>query len=165
MKFLRLLALFCLLLACSCAKREGPLQLQVWHQMQPTDREVLERAVTSWAARHPEAEVTVLYKETEELRTSFQTAALAGLGPELLYGPSDQVGPLAIMGFIRPLENFFSDAELAEFDTACLVHFRGHLYQVADRIGNHLTLIYNKRLLATPPEDTDELIRMGRELT
>ena len=154
-----------LLLLCSCKGREGPLQLQIWHQMQPTDREVLERAVENWEAHHPDAEVTVLYKETEELRTSYQTAALAGLGPELIFGPSDQVGPFAIMGFIQPMEEFFSDAEQAEFDTTCLVHFRGHLYLVADRIGNHLTLIYNKKLLPEPPKNSDELIALGRELT
>ncbi len=158
-------AFILLLLLCSCKGREGPLQLQIWHQMQPTDREVLEHAVENWEARHPDAEVTVLYKETEELRTSYQTAALAGLGPELVFGPSDQVGPLAIMGFIQPLEKFFSDAEQAEFDTTCLVFFRGHLYQVADRIGNHLTLIYNKKLLPEPPKNSDELIRLGAELT
>ncbi len=154
-----------LLLLCSCKGREGPLQLQIWHQMQPTDRTVLERSVKQWEAKHPDAKVTVLYKETEELRTTYQTAALAGLGPELVFGPSDQVGPFAIMGFIQPMEEFFSTSELAEYDTACLVHFRGHLYQVADRIGNHLTLIYNKKLLPVPPKNSDELIALGRELT
>lgn len=162
---LKQFTLLSMFIFCSCTGREGPLRMQVWHQMQPTDREVLERAVKSWDARHPEVTVTVLYKETEELRTTYQTAALAGLGPELIFGPSDQVGPLTIMGFIQPLEDFFSEAELAEFDTACLVNFRGHLFQVADRIGNHLTLIYNKRLLPEPPKNSDELIRLGRELT
>lgn len=165
MKYLRLAALLSLIFACSCASHKGPIRMQVWHQMQPTDRAVLERAVKVWDAQHPEATVTVLYKETEELRTTFQTAALAGLGPELIFGPSDQVGPLAIMGFIQPMERFFSEKELAEFDSACLVYFRGHLFQVADRIGNHLTLIYNKRLLPEPPKDSDEMIRVGRELT
>jgi arabinogalactan oligomer/maltooligosaccharide transport system permease protein len=139
--------------------------MQIWHQMQPTDRAVLERAVKTWEKRHLEAVVTVLYKETEELRTTYQTAALAGLGPELIFGPSDQVGPLAIMGFIQPLEPFFSDEELAQFDSACLVRYHEHLFQVADRIGNHLTLIYNKRLLPAPPKNSDELIRVGKELT
>ncbi|MFH1010091.1 MAG: extracellular solute-binding protein [bacterium] len=165
MKYLRVAVLFSLLFTCSCTSHKGPVRMQVWHQMQPTDRAVLERAVKTWEARHPGASVTVLYKETEELRTTFQTAALAGLGPELIFGPSDQVGPLAIMGFIQPMEPFFTDEELAEFDTACLVHSHGHLFQVADRIGNHLTLIYNKRLLAEPPKDSDELIRVGKELT
>ncbi len=160
-----LLSVFFLLATCSCASHKGPVRMQVWHQMQPTDRAVLERAVKVWDAQHPEATVTVLYKETEELRTTFQTAALAGLGPELIFGPSDQVGPLAIMRFIQPMEPFFTEEELAEFDSACLVHFRGHLFQVADRIGNHLTLIYNKRLLPEPPKDSDELIRVGKELT
>ena len=58
---------------CSCSGRKRRLQLQVWHQVL-LDRDALVRSMRNWNARHPEAEVTVLYRETEELRTSCETA-------------------------------------------------------------------------------------------
>jgi len=106
-----------------------------------------------------------IYYETEELRSNFIVAALGGSGPDLVYGPADMVGPFYDMKIIQPLEEFFSHDTLAQFDPMGLVRLKGHLYMLADRIGNHLTLVYNKKLLPKPPQTTDELIAMGKSLT
>jgi maltose-binding protein MalE len=106
-----------------------------------------------------------IYYETEELRSNFIIAALGGSGPDLVYGPADMVGPFHEMGIIQPLEDFFPEAELASFDAMALVRFQGHLYMIGDRIGNHLTLVYNKKMLPAPPQTTDELIALGKTLT
>jgi len=146
-------------------KRGGPLQITIWHQMQVEGREVLQAQLEKYMQANPEVTVTQLYKETEELRSSYQTAAVAGGGPQLIYGPSDQVGPFDAMGIIKPLENLFDQEFLKNFIPSGLVYFKGHLYQIADRVGNHLTLVYNKKLVPVPPKDTDELIRIGKKLT
>jgi len=46
-----------------------------------------------------------------------------------------------------------------------LTWYKGHLYQVADKLGNHLTLVYNKKLVPVPPRTDEELIRIGKTLT
>ena len=43
--------------------------------------------------------------------------------------------------------------------------YRGHLYQVADKLGNHLTLVYNKKLVPVPPTTEEELVDIGRSVT
>ncbi len=126
---------------------------------------MLEQAVSAYDLAHDSLEVSVIYKETEELRSGFQAAALAGLGPDLIFGPSDQVGPFATMGFVRPLDDAITRSRSLELDDRALVKFKGHTYQLADRVGNHLTLVYNKQLVAKPPESTAELILVGKELT
>jgi arabinogalactan oligomer / maltooligosaccharide transport system permease protein len=156
--------LFALLLM-GCRKESNVLHLQIWHQMRPEDRAILEQASKEYSTQHPNVSIEVIYKETEELRSGFQSAALAGFGPELINGPSDQVGPLATMEFIQPLENLFPSARLAELDTMALVWFHGHLYQIADRVGNHLALVYNTKLLPVPPKNTDEMIAMAQKTT
>ncbi len=133
--------------------------------MQPEDRAVLTRLVNQYDAQHPQVEVELIYKETEELRSSFQSAALAGLGPDLIYGPSDQVGPFVTMQFVRPLEQIVPAGRIADLDSIAVVRFKGHTYQVADRVGNHLALVYNTKLIPHPPQTTDDLIRIGREIT
>jgi maltose-binding protein MalE len=109
--------------------------------------------------------VEELFKETEELRSGFIIAALAGQGPDIVYGPSDQVGPFEMMDIILPLESLFDSAWLAGYDPRGLTWYRGHLYQVADKLGNHLTLVYNKALVPVPPSTDQELIRIGKALT
>lgn len=161
-----LAALLCAgFLFASCRRDDGITRLQLWNQMLPEDRALLVEMVKAYETSHPQVRVEVIYKETEDLRSSFQTASLAGLGPDLIFGPSDQVGPFATMGFIRPLEDVFDPARAAELDSVCLVRFKGHVYQIADRVGNHLTLVWNSKLLARAPENTDELIQMGRDIT
>ena len=133
--------------------------------MQPEDRAVLTRVVERYDAHEPLVEIEVIYKETEDLRSSFQSAALAGLGPDLIYGPSDQVGPFATMRFIRPLDEDIPPSRYLELDSNAIVHFKDHVYQIADRVGNHLALVYNTKLVPVPPQTTDELIRIGKEIT
>lgn len=161
----RFFALGFLLLFLGCASEDGVTRLQLWHQMQPEDRAVLVRVVQEYDAKHDSVEIEVIYKETEELRSNYQSAGLAGLGPSLVYGPSDQVGPLATMKFVQPLDSFFAADEFARFDERALVKFKGQTYQLADRIGNHLALVYNKALLPTPPTTTDELFEIGQAVT
>jgi arabinogalactan oligomer/maltooligosaccharide transport system permease protein len=133
--------------------------------MLPEDRTLLAKVVAVYEKAHPNVHVELIYKETEELRSAFQSASLAGLGPDLIYGPSDQVGPFATMGFVRELDDVIPAARIPELDSRAAVTFKGHIYQLADRVGNHLTLVYNTKLVPVPPQNTDELIRIGKEVT
>lgn len=139
--------------------------IHLWHQMMYAQRTVLAELASRFEAEHPDVKIVLTYRETEELRSSFQAAALGGSGPELIYGPSDQVGPLATMGLIAPLEGDLPTLDLIDFDPAAQVRFRDHLYALGDGVGNHLMLLYNRKLVAKPPETTDELIRAGQALT
>jgi arabinogalactan oligomer / maltooligosaccharide transport system permease protein len=138
-------------------------RIHLWHQMIYSHREVLRQAADSFERANPGVRVVLTYRETEELRSSFQASALGGKGPELIYGPSDQVGPLATMGLIAPLpEDRF---ELAAFDQAAQVRFQDSLFALGDTVGNHLMLIFNRRLVPNPPRTTEELILLGKALT
>jgi arabinogalactan oligomer/maltooligosaccharide transport system permease protein len=154
-------------LALSCAKStlDDPHQIVIWHQMRPEERAVLNWALDKFMKENPGVTVTALYKETEELRSGYQIAAIGGAGPDLVYGPSDQVGPFEAMKIILPLDTLFDRQFLSGFNPKALVTSNGHLYQIADQIGNHLMLIYNKRLVPVPPFDTDELIHIGEQIT
>lgn len=125
----------------------------------------MDSLLQEYMRRNPGVRVSMTYYETEELRSNFIVAALGGSGPDLVYGPSDAVGPFHVMEIIQPLENFFTHDYLAQFDDKGKVYYQGHLYQLADRIGNHLTLVYNKKLLPEPPRTTEELVEIGKRLS
>lgn len=173
-----LIILFTLLFLLGCQEDTDKIKVHLWHQMEPAKIPVLNELIIEFEAENPDIEIIALHKGTEELRTGYQAAsAFTGGGPELVYGPMDQIGPFEVMkleggekSIIRPLENLFSDEFFDKFSKNALVNYKGHIYQIADRLGNHLALVYNKRLfrevgLTEPPKTIDELIEYGKKLT
>ena len=137
----------------------------IWTQDLTAGRAVLDSVLQAYMEEHPDVSITLTYYETEELRSNFIIAALGGSGPDLIYGPADAVGPFHVMGIIQPLETLLDAEYLEQFDPKARVWYKGHLYLLGDRIGNHLALVYNKRLVPNPPKTSDELIEMGRKLS
>ncbi len=153
------------LFTSGCGTRKDPHHIVIWHQMRVDERLILAGQLRQFMASHPGVTAEEIYKETEELRSGFIVAAIAGQGPDLVYGPSDMVGPFEVMGIIAPIENRFDKEYLATFIPQALTYYKGHLYQIADKIGNHLTLVYNRKMISTPPQTDLELIEMGKKLT
>ena len=173
-----LLILLLLLLSVNLFGSEG-LQISLWHQMEPSKEPLLKELIAEFEAENPGIEVNVLHKGTEELRTGFQTvAAFTNTAPELVYGPSDNLGAFEVMklsdrneeSIITPLEDIFSEEYLDRFMDQAKFLYQGHIYMLADRLGNHLSLCCNMKLfrevgLERPPETLSELLEYGKKLT
>ncbi len=151
-----------------CGKRDDTVAITLWHTMLPAGREVLREQIAAFEAAHPGVRVRQLYKEPEELRSSFQAAALAGIGPELVYGPSDVMDPFQRMAIVRDLRAWFSREEQDAFVAGALTFLpardgsgRQELLQIGDSIGNHLVLVYNRKFVKEPPRTTDDLVRIA----
>jgi arabinogalactan oligomer/maltooligosaccharide transport system permease protein len=155
-----------------CGHRDSRTVITIWHQSRPAEYQLLRDEISRFEHAHPQVRVRALYKETEELRSGFQAAALAGGGPELVYGPSDVLGALQTMGVVQDLSKWFPVDQNADFVEGALTFLpsphdatKRELVQVADRFGNHLALVYNRRFIRTPPKTTDELIELAVENT
>jgi arabinogalactan oligomer/maltooligosaccharide transport system permease protein len=165
MRYLRIILVASLCGTAGCRQPSNPNHLVIWHQMRVDERIILDDQLKKFMAENPGITAESIYKETEELRSGFIIAAIAGQGPDLVYGPSDQVGPFEVMGIIEPLEPLFEQEYLDKFIPKGLTYYRGHLYQMADKLGNHLTLVYNKALVTSPPQTDEALIELGKKLT
>jgi arabinogalactan oligomer/maltooligosaccharide transport system permease protein len=153
-----------LLLSCSPS---GKNRIIIWSSLRPVERDLLQQKLDIFAQSHAGYTFHQLFYATEELRTNFIVSSLAGKGPAMIHGPSDFIGPLSELEVIKPLEDLFEPAFLDSFilkPFPANTYFQGHLYQIADRVGNHLCLVYNKDLVPQPPRTMDELIKMGQEL-
>ena len=139
--------------------------INIWHQMLYENRKALREVCDQYEGNNPSIDINLTYRETEELRSSYQAAAMGGSGPELIYGPSDQVGPFSIMKIIQPLDNLFPETYFKKFVKNAIVESDNQVWMVGDVVGNHLMLIYNKDLVSSPPQDTNELIKIGKEMT
>ncbi|MCK4549335.1 MAG: extracellular solute-binding protein [Candidatus Krumholzibacteria bacterium] len=158
-------ALFLFLSGCGGGGGDGMTEIVIWEQKDPVEQTVLNRQLDAYTSSHPGVTVSTVHFETDLLHSQFQTATLAGGGPDLVYGPSDKIGPYSVMQLIMPMENMFDAAFLGAYEKSSLAMLEGHIYAVPDQIGNHLMLIYNKAMVKSVPKDTDEWIEMCRGLT
>lgn len=164
MKLITSFVLFSALVFSSAVKAK-PLRIQLWHQMIYAHRQVLSDALRDFEKENPDIYIQETYRETEELRSSYQAAAMGGSGPELVYGPSDQIGPFAAMNIIRPLDEVLEAEYFAQFDPLATPIYKDKHYMIGGAVGNHLMLIYNKKLISNPPKNSEELIAIGKEMT
>jgi arabinogalactan oligomer / maltooligosaccharide transport system substrate-binding protein/arabinogalactan oligomer / maltooligosaccharide transport system permease protein len=144
----------------------------IWHPLRPTERALLDDEIRRFELLHPEIRVRGLYKDIEELRSAFQAAALAGSGPDLVYGPSDVLDTYQSMGILQDMGPWFTDDLRAKFIKGALTFLpdkddatKSDLVQVGDRFGTHLALVYNRRFIKAPPTTTDELVALAKTNT
>ncbi len=139
------------------------IHLRLWHQLMYSHRTVQADLIKEFEKQNPDIVVESSYWETEELRSKFQASALGGIGPELIYGPSDQVGPFYTMNLLRPLNDLIDEESLKDFDPISVIRKDKSIFLMGDTTGNFLCLVYNKKLLAQAPSSTDEMMKQGQE--
>lgn len=157
-----------LCLLSSCGRIDRSRSVIVWEQMDPKEQEFFDQHVEQFQREHPEfADFTIerVHYRTEDLQTQFQTAALAYGGPNLVYGPSDKIGPYSIMGLLMPVEDLLPRSEIDRFEPSVLPVLEGHIWGLPDQVGNHLTLVANMGLVDEIPTNTDDWVRQLKDLT
>jgi len=154
------------LAACAPSKSSsGRTKIVIWEQMDPEERTRFEPNLADYRKQDSTVTIEHLPYETEQLRTQFQTAAGGGGGPQLIFGPSDQVGPLSLLKLIKPLETTMPAGFFDRFIPGSLDTLDGHLYAAPDQIGNHLVLCYNKKLVPQPPQTAEEFVKIAKANT
>lgn len=154
-----------LVLAAGCRPDDDRVRIRIWHQKIGAERAFFNQVVEEYNASHPDRYIEVLYKETEELRNLYIVASVGGKGPELVYGPADNLSIFALTASIQPVDGVLPGAYLDLFNQDGIIYWEDKPWMVADQVGNHLTFVYNQALIPEPPETTDEMIAMLQSLT
>jgi len=147
---------------------EPTADIQIYSQKDPGLEDLLKTQITAFEGIHKTITVKIVHYETEQLRTNFQTAAIAHSGPELVYGPNDNIGPWVTLKILQPIDTVMGSDFVKEFSSNAVgaVSYKGHVYAAPDINGNHLMLLYNKKLVTgAAPQNTDQLISMAQGLT
>ncbi|MFH1680721.1 MAG: extracellular solute-binding protein [Candidatus Eisenbacteria bacterium] len=148
-----------------CGGGPEPTEIVIWENYRPHEAEVFEECLERYHTAHPDVHVIHTNFETEQLRTQYITAAIGGGGPDLTYGPGDQVGPLSVAGTIVPIDEVFPPEFLDGFLPSAFDTLDGHVWSLPARVGNHLTLLYNRATVRDPPPTLQELARAASEHT
>jgi len=145
---------------------QAEVTIQLWTQEGDADggHQFVQKLSKAFMEKNPDVTIDVVSKDTEILREDYQTASLAGDAPELLWTVNDHAGPFTKAGLIQPVDDLF---DLSIYVESALegVQLDGKTWGVPVANGNHLMLMYNKELISEPPQNTDELIKIGKELT
>lgn len=140
----------------------GPVTISLWTKEGESDGALqwVEALAADFSAQHENITIEVLNKEVEALREDFQTAALAGTAPDLLWTVSDHAGPFTTAGLIQPVDKFVDTKKYVPS-----VVMNGKTWAVPIASGNHLMLMINKKYVSKFPETTDEMIATAKSLT
>jgi len=155
--------------AVSASPRNAGLpkvDLVLWHQEGDAMKDLgIQKIFDDWAAKNsPGSTLTLVAKDTEALRTEFQAAALAGSGgPDLIWGPGDQVGVFVAAGLVQPTDDLV-DHKLFIPVIDSVTAVSGKNYGVPLTAGNHLMLFYNKKLVDKAPATFADLVKVGKDL-
>ncbi|MFZ5516119.1 MAG: extracellular solute-binding protein [Candidatus Zhuqueibacterota bacterium] len=166
-KLIPIFSILIIFIFLTCAGQREK-SIMIWHSMRPLATKILQDKLDEFSERHPGWKFSQLFYEPETARTNYIISAMGGSGPDLFWGASDNIGPFVELNVIQPLESIFNPAFLDSFIAEPIpanIWFQNHLYQIADQIGNHLCLVYNKDLVPVPPRTIGELIRLGKQLT
>lgn len=159
-----LLGLALLLPACT-PPSEAPNRVVIWHQKTGAERALFEQAVEAYNEANPGEEVESTYRDSEELRKTFIIAAVAGQGPDLVFGAADNVAVFAATKVIQPLSVLFDEAFFAQFTAAGVVRWEDKPWMLADQTGDQLMLVYDRQMVGSPPQTLDQLVEEGKKLT
>jgi len=121
--------------------------------------------VEEFMKANPDITIELVKKlNVEVLREDFLTASLAGAAPDILWTVSDHAGPFVAADIVEAVDNFF-DLNMYVDSAMDAVKLEGKYWGIPISNGNQLMLLYNKKLIAEAPKNTDELFTVGKKLT
>lgn len=141
--------------------------LTLWHSWTGAEADTLNNdLLPAWQAAYPNVKIEVLAVPFDQLRNKYQTEAATGGGPDLLIGPHDWVGDLAISDLIQPIDPYIDPALLESYvpSTVEAMTLDGQTYGLPERFDT-VALYYNTSLVPEPPTTTAEMDEIAAAVT
>ncbi|SEF86951.1 arabinogalactan oligomer / maltooligosaccharide transport system substrate-binding protein [Caloramator fervidus] len=171
-KFLTFLLCFTFLVSlftgCSSTSQKSTQQqvtINIWEQMEENVDKTFDELVKKFEEQNPNIKIKRVHYKTEDLRNQFQTAVLSGQGPELIFGPNDNIGPMSLGNLIFPLDDLLGSEYFQKYDSQVLdtVKLDGKIWAVPLVNGNNISMLYNKKLVSRAPEKFSEIIELAKK--
>ena len=144
----------------------GAKPLTLWHSYRGTEKDTLENLIREWNQAHVDTTVTPLAIPNDAFPNKLRAAIPQGHGPDLFLFAHNEVGNFASLNLLQRIDDEVSQGELGEFfaNSVDAMRYDGALYGLP-LATKSVALFYNRALVKTPPETTDELLRIAREHT
>jgi arabinogalactan oligomer/maltooligosaccharide transport system substrate-binding protein len=144
-------------------------EIVVWHAYRAEEKEALEKAVAAFSAS-PAAKghkVTTLAVPYDAFADKISAAVPRGKGPDIFIYAQDRLGGWIEAGnTVEPIDFFLDKETRARYIPTTLeaMTYRGTTYGLPLNF-KVITMIYNKKLVASPPKTSTELVATAKKLT
>ncbi|HYN43417.1 MAG TPA: extracellular solute-binding protein [Thermoanaerobaculia bacterium] len=144
-------------------------EIVVWHAYRAEEKAALEKVVAAYnqANAGKGVKVTTLAVPYDAFADKITAAVPRGKGPDIFIYAQDRLGGWIEAGkTVEPIDFFLDKATTDRFipTTMEAMTYRGTVYGLPLNY-KVITLIYNKKLLPTPPKTSKELVAMAKKLT
>jgi arabinogalactan oligomer/maltooligosaccharide transport system substrate-binding protein len=142
-------------------------ELVVWHSYRAEERNAIQKVVEAFNSSHPDIKVTLLAVPFDAMADKISAAVPRGKGPDVFIYAQDRLGGWIESGnTVEPIDFFLDDATKARYlpTTMQAMTYRGQVWGLPLNY-KVITLIYNKKLIKTPPADSAELVKVAKGLT
>jgi len=163
-KFLTVLLVLVMLMGIVCIA-SAKVNLILWTKEGEEALDWNKSLIEEFMKANPNITIELVKKtNVEVLREDFLTASLAGAAPDILWTVSDHAGPFVAADIVEAVDTLFN-LNIYVDSAMDAVKLEGKYWGIPISNGNQLMLLYNKKLIAEAPKDTDELFTVGKKLT
>jgi len=156
-----------LALAAPLAAGAAEVEVVVWHSYRAAEKAAIEKVAAAYNASHPGTKVTTLAVPYDAFADKISAAVPRGKGPDVFIFAQDRLGGWIEAGnTVEPIDFFLDKATRDRFlpSTMEAMTYRGTVYALPLNY-KVITLIYNKKLVPTPPRTSTELVAVAKKLT
>jgi ABC-type glycerol-3-phosphate transport system substrate-binding protein len=138
--------------------------LLVWESLPEAQAQALARDVEAFEKEYPYYTITLRHYDSPE---NFMTPLMAGETQfDVVLASPALLGSLWNSRQIAPMSDFFSPTFLDSFASITLTGAaqENEVWALSDTAGFHLLLFYNRDLVDAPPTNTEELVKLAKQL-
>lgn len=142
-------------------------EIVVWHGYRGGEKAAFEKVVNQFNQSQKGVKVSTLAVPYDAFADKITAAVPRGKGPDVFIYAQDRLGGWIASGnTVEPLDFFLDDKIKGRYLKATMdaMTYQGNVYGLPLNF-KVITLIYNKKLMQTPPRTSAELVATARKLT
>jgi arabinogalactan oligomer / maltooligosaccharide transport system substrate-binding protein len=141
------------------------VEIVFWHSYRGQEKAALEQVSQNFAKAYPDIKIKMLQVPYDAFADKITAAIPRGKGPDVFIFGHDRIGDWVERESLEPIGLWVTDELKKKFIPITLeaLTYEDALYGLPTAV-KCVSLIYNKKLVKTPPKTTDELIKMAKRL-
>jgi arabinogalactan oligomer/maltooligosaccharide transport system substrate-binding protein len=142
-------------------------EIVIWHAYRGDEKAAFEKVVSQFNAASKGVKATTLAVPYDAFADKITAAVPRGKGPDVFIYAQDRLGGWVAAGnTVEPIDFFLDAPTKARYLAATMqaMSYQGNTYGLPLNY-KVITLIYNKKLVATPPKTSAELVALAKKLS